>query len=151
MMHAAGLSTRAHVAPPTHALTPIQPWAHAIVQLGKRIENRSWIPPQWVLGRRIYIHAGAKLDRSSVNTLRDFGHELPATLPQRSIRCSVVVVGWVRPDGRPGGALTSEQVARVLSDVWYVPGQIAWVLDEMQLVRPTLEISGRLGLWEVAP
>lgn len=151
MMHSADMAPSAHVTTPTHALTLIQPWAHAIEQLGKRIENRGWVPPRWVLGRRIYIHAGAKLDRSSVNTLRAFGHEIPTTLPQRSIGCSVVIVGWVQPNGRVGGAVTEQLVARVLSDAWYVPGQVAWVLDGLQLVSPRIEISGRLGLWEVTP
>lgn len=133
----------------THALTLIQPWAHAIEQLGKRIENRGWAPPRWVVGQCIYIHAGAKLDRDSVESLEMRGYDIPAPLPQRSIGSSVVVRGWVQPDGRYFGALSASAARRVLEDEWYVPGQIAWVLDEVRLLAERRPAVGKLGLWEV--
>lgn len=45
---------------PTYALSIKQPWAWLIVQGHKDVENRTWWPPQAVIGQRIYIHAGLK-------------------------------------------------------------------------------------------
>lgn len=45
------------------ALTLHQPWATCIAHHGKRVENRTWAPPQSIVGQRIAIHAGMKLDR----------------------------------------------------------------------------------------
>lgn len=40
------------------ALTLTCPWAHAIAHWSKRTENREWMPPRELLGRRLAIHAG---------------------------------------------------------------------------------------------
>lgn len=45
------------------ALTLHQPWATCIAQHGKRVENRTWAPPPSIIGQRIAIHAGMKLNR----------------------------------------------------------------------------------------
>lgn len=39
-------------------LTVLQPFAAAIVANIKPVENRSWQPPAWLVGRRLLIHAG---------------------------------------------------------------------------------------------
>jgi len=45
------------------AITVRQPWASAIIHLGKDVENRT-IPWMWrhLVGERIAIHAGARID-----------------------------------------------------------------------------------------
>ena len=49
------------------AITLIQPWSWAVAHGGKRVENRSWFPPKAMLGQRVAIHAGGKLDRAAVD------------------------------------------------------------------------------------
>lgn len=132
---------------PTHALTLIQPWAYAIERLGKRIENRSWVPPAWVIGKRIYIHAGAKLDRDGWHMLTGKGHVLPKQFDQRSVVCSVEVAGWVSDNGRSAGGLTAREVREVLDGEWYVRGAIGWVLRDVRAVEPRMPAKGQLGLW----
>ena len=44
------------------ALTVLQPWADCICGLGKRVENRTWPPPNALIGQRIAIHAGKGFD-----------------------------------------------------------------------------------------
>lgn len=141
--------TKANEQDISHALTLIQPWAYAVERLGKRIENRGWAPPRWVVGKRIYIHAGAKLDKDSCESIAETGRRLPEKLAQKSIGCSVVVVGWVAPDGRRNGSLTEHDARLALADEWYVPGQIAWVLRDVWLVEPRIPAKGQLGLWEL--
>ncbi len=46
----------------THALTLHRPWPWAIIHGSKRVENRSWAPPAWLIGQRLAIHAGKRWD-----------------------------------------------------------------------------------------
>ena len=39
-----------------HALTLRHPWVWAVAHLGKRIENRTWEPPEDLIGKHIAIH-----------------------------------------------------------------------------------------------
>jgi len=64
------------------ALTLWQPWSWAIAHAGKRVENRTWAPPASVIGQRVAIHAGLKLDDEAVERLaRD-----PKVLAKRAFR-----------------------------------------------------------------
>lgn len=49
------------------AISVKQPWAHAIMHLGKDVENRTWKLPEKYLFRVVLIHAGQKPD-NHVNT-----------------------------------------------------------------------------------
>ena len=40
------------------ALTLTPEWAWAVTALDKRVENRTWRPPERMIGQRIAIHAG---------------------------------------------------------------------------------------------
>ncbi|MDD5394961.1 MAG: ASCH domain-containing protein [Thiothrix sp.] len=53
------------------ALSIQQPWAWAILNAGKDIENRDWYTP--VRGR-ILIHAGKKIDKGSIGFIEDLCH-----------------------------------------------------------------------------
>ena len=44
------------------ALSIKQPWLYCITDLDKRIENRTWKPPGWVVGQRIALHASKGFD-----------------------------------------------------------------------------------------
>jgi hypothetical protein len=59
------------------ALTVVQPWAHAIVHLGKDIENRSWKPPETLIGKRFAIHAGCKCSAEALEDFLDDGYSFP--------------------------------------------------------------------------
>ena len=45
------------------ALSVRQPWTDLILFEGKDIENRTWPLPKKMIGQRIYLHAGKKLDK----------------------------------------------------------------------------------------
>ena len=62
-------------APSMKALSIQQPWADLIVWGGKDIENRSWRLPNHMVGQRIHVHAGKRLDRA---TLDFFNMTVPA-------------------------------------------------------------------------
>ncbi|HTU63839.1 MAG TPA: hypothetical protein VMF89_35485 [Polyangiales bacterium] len=132
------------------ALTLHAPWAWAIAHAHKRVENRTWKPPQWIVGQRIAIHAGRSLgDAESQEICRDKIEEVGITPPQawpRSlIVCTAVVAGFVDDDGLNGGA----HVLSAKDAAWYC-GPVGWLLHDVQLVEPVV-CKGALGLWDLSP
>lgn len=136
------------------ALTVRQPWAWALVEGHKRVENRSWAPGPGTLkpGDRFVIHAGMKdftdadaaQVRSSVARSRGRdvelgigGVSLPAKLPRGALVGLVTFVGVVasRAQLEPG------------QTVWWV-GPKAWLVSNPRPLQP-ISASGAQGLWEV--
>lgn len=110
------------------ALTVKEPFASAIIDGAKPIENRTWPPPKGVLGERILIHAGKKRH----DLASDFEHL------------------WVGPE-RPGCILGSVVIREVISSSdseWWL-GPLGWVLaDPIPLAQP-VPYRGNMGLWFV--
>jgi hypothetical protein len=59
------------------ALSIRQPWAHAILHLGKDVENRTW-PPHWA--GLLLVHASKTVDVDAVQYLIECGYDLPDPL-----------------------------------------------------------------------
>jgi ASCH domain-containing protein len=115
-------------------LTVRQPWASAIFNAGKDIENRSWTTNY---RGRLWIHAGGATARTEPDAWADtHGLWLPEEpLPRGVILGSVQLVDVVRDADSP----------------WSLADQYHWVLREpMVLVRP-IEWKGALGLKFVRP
>jgi hypothetical protein len=66
------------VAEPLYALSLRQPWAYAVLHLGKDIENRPW---RSRFRGRVILHASKTLDRTGVQSLREAGLSVPDELP----------------------------------------------------------------------
>ena len=123
------------------AITIRQPWAHAIVHLGKRVENRSW---DTRFRGEVLIHAAKGLTRAEYN---DAG----AWIASRLGRCEL-------PDLRDlarGGIVARARIVEVYapggttrSNPWHAAGSFGFVLAD---VRPTPVVPcvGALGFWEV--
>src|SRR5580693_2266204 len=86
------------------ALSIQQPWAWAILYLGKRIENRTWSSD---FRGPIYIHAGLKIDHDGLESLRLDIESLPKIWrPQAfsgALLATATIVACVRPDDVPPG------------------------------------------------
>lgn len=122
-----------------YALTLWQPWAHAIAFYGKRIENRTWPPPPWILGRRIAIHAGATLDAEAAEELRFLGGEGTMPMVTRAVVATVVVQKYLTtPDRIPADQRR-----------WW-SGPFAWILDDVHRIPP-IPCSGKRKLWRLPP
>jgi len=112
------------------AISVQQPWAWAIIHVGKDIENRSWRTHYraWVA-----IHASARPQRE---------WSMPRGVRKPSA------------DKLELGAIVG--VAR-LTDVvdnsrskWF-EGPVGWVLETPRELRQPIAVKGRLGLWTVPP
>lgn len=114
-----------------YAITIRQPWASAILAGVKTVENRSWRPPERLMGERIAIHAGAA--RPSTEALaycRARGFE-PAEMPSGVILCTAVL----------------ESVHETSNDPWFM-GPLGWVLRDVRPARRRA-IKGRLGFFQI--
>lgn len=136
------------------ALTLIQPWATAIISLGKDIENRPWAPPKAMIGQRFAIHAGAKFDRDDAWDLQDeLGEAALDQLPAKCILGTVVLKGFVtvKLDGTvESHGLTDAEVTSALASKWRSPGApCLWVVTDPVALPTPIPAKGMLGLWEV--
>jgi hypothetical protein len=118
------------------ALTIRQPWAHAILNLGKDVENRSW--------RRNYrgpvlIHAGSYNERHPRKRLAEYMQRPPsvkslADLPKGFIVGIVEIVDYVKNS----------------KSRWADKGYWHWIIGNPRRIRP-IQCTGRLMLWKPSP
>lgn len=139
------------------ALTLKQPWAWAVACAGKDVENRSWRPPDSLLGQRIAIHAGLSFDHDgdlAICHLAPPNVAIPG--PADHVRGAVVAVatlaGWVRGDGQfylMRGVDTFLPIASSRSP-WFF-GLYGWMLIDVVALPEPVPCKGAQGLWDLPP
>lgn len=117
------------------ALTIRQPWAWAILHAGKRLENRSWRPPNAVAGQTIAIHAGRAIDAQAVLPLG-------VTAPGSEQFALGAVVGTARVVTYSDGA-----EAPWIDQVLWWRGPVAWLLADVRVLPVPVPCRGAQGLW----
>ena len=118
-------------------ITLKQPWAWAIRNAGKRVENRTWAPPESMLGNYLAIHAGNNIDREGLSVLRErFSLSLPESLVCGAI-VAVARLDYVVDDNSAG------------NDPWY-GGPFGWHLDDVTPIEH-VACSGARRLWNLPP
>lgn len=120
------------------ALTVWQPWATAILAHGKDIENRPWQPPAAVIGRRIGIHAGLRVDQTALREARDAGYELPDPPPTGVLLGTVRVVGTHHAD-----------TCRTRCSPWAHRGAWHWELTDPRPLAKPIPCRGLQRLWTI--
>lgn len=159
------------------ALTLHPEWAWAIVHLDKRVENRSWRPPESVIpdGARFAIHAGSRIGGRDGDTFEALA-EVMLAAREAGWEHEQVGAGWTLTKGGRSVALTEAAVLGVAGRVvaiaalreilppregigdephpaWKVPGQYGWLLDDVAVLdygrQPV--IRGHQGLWRLRP
>jgi hypothetical protein len=113
------------------ALTVRQPWAGLIVLGVKDVENRTWLPPDDLIGERLAIHAAASWYEGpwpEVDTSHDLCHAR----------------GYVL------GSVRLVDVVRDSTSRWAGRGHYHWLLDEPRRLRRPRYVRGSLGLWELS-
>src|SRR5690606_28490894 len=116
------------------ALTVRQPWAWAIANGYKTVENRTWNTTH---RGQVAIHAAARWDRETT-TARVF--ELTgAYVLKTDVSAIVAVVDVV-------GVCTAQDCG---CGPWAIPGQRHWQLVNAQALPDPAPCKGRLGLWDL--
>lgn len=127
------------------ALTLKQPWAWAIVEQGKRVENRTWPPPKDAFGERIALHAGLKLERAKVKVLE---RKLGIALPEVFDRAAIVGTAVLHMAARRKVSSSILSWPQEL-DTWWADGMWMWVLRDVRQLREPILCTGKLGLWQL--
>lgn len=116
-----------------------QPWAGAIIHLGKDVENRS--RPTKYRGP-LFIHAGKTHSQEGIDFLRSRG-----TWPHPSAHETGKVLGTVDVVGchswrecGPGEGMCSE---------WAMEDHYHWVLANPQPLTLPFPMTGKLGIWNM--
>lgn len=123
------------------ALTVWRPWSWMISDCGKNIENRSWPPPAWVVGRYVAIHAGKHFDYEARLWARE---KLGLIVP-----CSPQIPEGIVAIARLAGS------TRKSDDVWFAGPEIdgtpnyGWLLEDIVRIDPPVVCKGAQGLWPV--
>ncbi len=108
-----------------------QPWAHALLHLGKDVENRSW---STAYRGPVALHASRRVDPAGVRWAHQVGLDLRAL-----------------PRGVILGAMTLHEVTREYVSPWAQPGAWHWVMrDRVPLLNP-IPWSGVLKLVDIPP
>ena len=111
-----------------YGLTVLQPWAWAICEAGKRVENRTW-KPEIPIGTYLAIHAGKKMDEEGiVPGLR----AVPKNLPMGAIVAVARYQGLVMEDDE---------------NEWFC-GPYGWQLDDVRAIEP-VPCRGFQRLWKI--
>lgn len=139
----------------THALTLHQPWAWALIEGHKNVENRSWPPPRWLLEATaplcVAIHASQTWDDDGAAFCRLRGLVVPgrAALPRGH------VIGWamfgtplIRPTGEPiPERLRCRTVTAGLGG-WFT-GPWGWPVRAVFRARWPQPVRGYQGIWRL--
>lgn len=142
------------------ALTFFRPWPNAILHSTKACENRSWMPPEWLCGARIAIHAGQRYEVGA------WPRHLWTPPPPSQCTASAVVgtarlLGALKLDGEKRrttmslmlGGIDPGALARRLweldKDPWW-SGPCGWLLDDV-IAIPPVSCKGHQGIWKLPP
>ena len=114
------------------ALTIRQPWAHAILDLGKDVENRSW---RAQYKGPILIHASARPESDPRRLLAEHMATPPSQKELEQL-----------PTGSIVGVADLFDYVKDSKSKWAERGDWHWLLRNVRPIRP-VQCTGRLGLW----
>ena len=133
------------------ALTLWRPWPWAICRpspRAKRVENRTWYPPEWLLGQDLAIHAGRKIDGDARSFCRSILGETPPTDGgAEGVVAVVTIAGW---RDRIGSDWRLVDVPPHDGDPWFC-GPVGWLLANVRVLPTPVPCPGHQGLWNLPP
>lgn len=132
-------------------LTLHQPWCHWMATGVKRIENRDWPPPKWMVGRHIALHAGKTYDDAGADFIAENFPELvpPATYVHGAV-IAVARIALVIEKERPSFEQTIAESAELLTkqDLRWFFGAFGWLLVDAVQIEP-VPCRGMQKLWNL--
>lgn len=136
-------------------LTVREPWAWAIAEGYKRVENRVWGTDYRGL---LAIHSGKaappKADCRHVQLLLRHLHGVDVDVRGRALQGRGRIVALcqlanVSPPGRPQHSFVEVHGAERWQ--WAAAGQYHWILEDVRRIARGPQVQGRLGLWRPTP
>jgi hypothetical protein len=114
------------------ALTIRQPWAHAVIHLGKDVENRSW---RANYKGPVLIHASARTLNDPHGLLAEHMSQPPSPADLDRLPTGCII-----------GVADLFDYVRDSESKWAFRGEWHWLLRKVRPIRP-VPCTGRLGLW----
>lgn len=157
------------------ALTLWPEWLPAICHMNKTVENRTWCPPDSLIGQRFALHAGKNIGGGSVRngiywlvtTAREAGwtiayqpgHLANGVKHPPALHYRPTVITGANQQGKVVPIVTGAVVATaVLSAVtddfdspWAMKDQWHWQLADLEILPEPIPATGRQGLWNWTP
>ena len=135
------------------ALTIKQPWLWCITDHTKRVENRTWKPPYYMVGQRIALHASKARDSAEWDAACDLVKiALPSfdDLPLGAIVATARLVGFVAvKQNRTVEVVYDLEYYQWRDDPWFFPPAVGWLLSDVRKLSQPIPCRGALGLWNV--
>ncbi len=116
-----------------------QPWAWAIIHIGKDVENRTWATKY---RGPLLIHASKHMSRAEFDNAADFIHGI-INVPHPPIPAMKEL-----ERGGVVGVVELVDCIRDSDSLWAIPGQRHWTLTNPRPV-PFRPIRGQLGFFNV--
>lgn len=137
------------------ALTLKHPWPYVIARFGKRIENRTWKPPGWMVpGTRFALHGGAMPTQRDLDDIESdlrflFGKFRDVAISETVRLQRIPQLG----DGILQGIFAVATFGGVVeeSDSYWFDGPYGWILSDVVLLDRPVTIKGKQGLWDIPP
>lgn len=132
-----------------------QPWAGAIAYGPKRVENRTWLAPSWIIGETIAIHASVSPDWTAPDRawtaagLAPHHRGEPHKPWLASMTLGAVIAVAVVKDCHPPYRICNPDGPESACSPWAVWGQCHWVLEGVRPLREPVPCRGALGLWRL--
>jgi hypothetical protein len=123
-----------------------QPWAHAIIHLGKDVENRTW---RGNYTGPLLIHASAYREKNPQRLLK----ELMANPPPKSKLLNLqngAIIGVVDLVDYTKGRMGGVRIVEDSKSKWAAKGDWHLHLRNARPIKP-VKCKGRLGLWSPSP
>jgi hypothetical protein len=121
---------------PIRALSVRQPWAHAIIHLGKDVENRS---RRWNYSGPLLIHASGHHEPNPHRLLREYMANPPSHRKLLSLEKSAII-----------GVVDLFDYVKDSNSRWAQKGDWHLLLRDAHPMKP-VECKGKLGLWIPPP
>lgn len=146
-------------------LTVRSPWAELIARGLKTIENRSWPPYDFMLGRHLAIHASPTWDQQGYDYMRANHPRFALDPPMREecrygVIAVVRLVGWVqRTESGPPRVVkmlpgeffgkAEDQLGHSIDWRWFHGAEYGWVLRDVRRIEP-VACAGRQKVWQLS-
>ena len=141
--------------PEIRALSIKQPWASAIAFADKRVENRTWPAPSWIIGQRIALHASGQPAWDAPDMawtaagLTPYTPGAPRKAWTASLTLGAVVAVATVTDCHPLYHVCNPRGPVTVCTPWSAWGQCHWLLDDVRTLPDPVPCKGALGLWRL--
>lgn len=121
------------------AISVHQPWAHAILHLGKDVENRTW-STEW--RGWVAIHASKNLSSYTRESKLDWKALYGVELPEPEKMAYGAILGAVR---------LTDCTTKPVDSRWAEANVVHWLLRHARILSDPIPFRGRQGLFTLPP